>query len=80
VHLLRGGIKARSGAHERLKIAFPVDVGAWRRHVDQILVAEDGALARLGQDDELVGQVPADRAGVGAHGYGFSPMRSKVFR
>ena len=32
-----------------------------------VAVAEDGALAGLGEDDELVAEVAADRAGIGAH-------------
>jgi hypothetical protein len=47
---------------------------------DQVLVAEHLALAGVGQDDELVAQVAADRAGVGRIGMAFRPIRAKVRR
>ena len=44
-----------------------VGVLAGHRQVEEVAVAEDLALAGLGQDDEFVAEVAADRAGVGAH-------------
>ena len=45
------------------------EIGVLARHVEleESAVAEDGALAGLGEDDEFVAEVAADRAGIGAH-------------
>ncbi len=42
-------------------------VGRRRREVEVVLVAEHFALAGVGENDELVAEVAADRAGVGLH-------------
>jgi hypothetical protein len=44
------------------------------------LVAEHGALAGVGQHDELVAEVTADRPVSARIGIAFSPMRAKVRR
>ena len=49
------------------EIAVVVDVGRRDRQVEHVAVDEHGGFPRLGQHDELVGEVAADRPGLGAH-------------
>ena len=49
------------------KVGLVVDLLARRGALDQSAVAEHLALPGAGEDDELVAEVAADRAGVGAH-------------
>ncbi len=67
------GIFAGEGVDDRRQIAVIVDVGAGRRERDEILVAVDLALAGLGEDDELVAEIAADRPGLGDHRHRFQP-------
>ena len=53
-----------------------VDGAVAEREVGDGAVVEDRALAGRGEDEELVGMVAADRAGVGRIGIAFRPMRS----
>ncbi len=69
MHLVGGGVERGPLRHRRLDALDVVEIRVGGRHgeVEIVLVAIDLALAGLGQDDELVGEVAADRAGVGAH-------------
>ena len=67
VLLVGRGVERRPFVDQRLQVGGVVDLAAEDVLVDQPLVAEHGALAGVGQDDELVAEVAADRAGVGAH-------------
>ncbi len=51
------------------EIAVVVDVFARHRQAEDVLVAEHLRLARLGQHQEFVAEVAADRPGLGAHRY-----------
>ena len=55
------------GLHHGLEVGLVVDLGAEHVEVEEVAVAEHLALAGVGQDDELVAQVAADRPGVRRH-------------
>ena len=67
MHLFGRGIERSALINQMLQVAVPVLIGARRAHLDQIAVTEDFALARIGQNDELVAQITADRTCVSAH-------------
>ena len=73
VLVVGGGVVARPGRDIARQIGAEVHIGRRHRRLDQVGVAVDLALAGLGQDDELVAQIAADRAGLGHHGDGFEP-------
>ena len=52
---------------DRREVGAEIRVLARHLEVEERLVAEDGALAGVGEDDEFVAEVAADRAGIGAH-------------
>jgi hypothetical protein len=62
------------------RILGQINVKGRHRHVEIGAVAEHFRLARVGQDDELVAQIAADGAGVGAHRESLQPQRAKVRR
>ena len=66
---LGGGIGRGVGVEDRLQAGgvLEIGVGGRDRQVEYRLVAEHLALAGRGQDEELVAEVAADGAGVGAH-------------
>ena len=67
MHLFGRGIERGALINQMLQVAVPVLIGARRAHLDQITVTEDFAFARIGQHDELVAQITADRTCVSAH-------------
>jgi hypothetical protein len=80
VHLVGRGVERGPFVDDRLQVLLVVDPAAQDVLVDQPLVAEHGALAGLGQHDELVAEVAADRTGIGTHRNRLQPMRAKVRR
>ena len=69
MHFGRGGVTRRPLIDQALQRCCIVEIDRlWRRRERQILlVAEHFALAGLRKNDELVAEIAADRAGVGAH-------------
>ena len=69
MHLGGGGIARRPTINHVLHSAaiIEIDICGRRLIIQKILVTEDFALARIGQNDELMAQTAANRAGVGAH-------------
>ena len=66
--LVRRGIVARPGLDQRCQIGPIVDIFGQNVALKQRSVAEHLTLASMGEHDELVAQVAADRPGRGAHG------------
>ena len=70
VVLLGGrGVERGPFVDDRLQAGDVVEIHvlAGHREIEIVAVAEDLALAGLGEDDELVGEIAADRAGFGDH-------------
>jgi hypothetical protein len=72
-----GGIFAGPGADQRREIAIIIEVGTGRIHLHEVLVAIDLALAGVGEDDEFVAEIAADRAGLRRHGNRFQTHASE---
>src|SRR5262249_33092912 len=70
VFVVSGSVKLGPLPEEWLEIAFVVDGAREDVRLEPALVAIDGALASLRQDDELVAQVSADGSALRAHRYG----------
>src|SRR5690606_6471500 len=60
-------IERRPVVHDRRQVAAEIGVLARNGLVEQITVTEYGALAGIGQDDEFVAEITADRAGIRTH-------------
>ena len=67
VHLFRRRIVARALLDHRHEIGIEIKIETRRTERQQFAVAEHGAFAGVGEDDEFVAQVAADRTGVGPH-------------
>ncbi len=67
VLILGRRIWARPLRHNRRQVPVVVGVLGGHLHLGQSAMAEHLALAGLGQDDEFMAQVAADRPGIGAH-------------
>ncbi len=69
VLLVRGGVERGPGVDDGLQRGGIVEIRVLRRRreTEIVLVAEDLALAGVGEDDEFVAEVAADRAGVRLH-------------
>ena len=69
MHLVGGGVGRRPFLHDAADLGIVGEIRVRARHVKRQIgaVAEHLALACLGQDDELMAEVAADRAGIGAH-------------
>ena len=67
VLVVGGSVEAGPAIHQRLQVFIVVDVRRRRLQRQQVPVAIDMALARLGEDDELVAQIAADGAGLRLH-------------
>ena len=52
---------------DRGEVGVVVDVLAGHRKIEHVAVAVDAGFAGLGEHDELVAEVAADRSGLGAH-------------
>ena len=61
------GIERGPLLDDRRQIAVVIDVVAGHRQIEKVAVAEHSGLAGLGQHDEFVAEIAADRAGLGAH-------------
>ena len=73
VMLLRGrGIERGPFVDDGLQAAdmVEIDIGAGHVEVEVVAVAEHFALAGIGEDDEFVRQIAADRAALRHHGDG----------
>ena len=67
VHLFRGRIVARALLDHRYEIGTEIKIETRRTERQQFAVAEYGAFAGVGENDELVAQIAANGAGVGTH-------------
>ena len=75
VHVGGRGVTRGPFLHDRADSLgiIEIDVGGRRRELEEILVAENLALAGGGENDELVAEIAADGPGVGAHGNRLQP-------
>src|SRR6185295_17129452 len=67
VLIVGGGIVPGPGRDVARQVGLEVHVGRRHRRLDQVGMAEHLALAGVGQDDELVAQVPANGPGLRHH-------------
>ena len=69
MYLARRGVQRRKIVDDRLYnlLVVVIDIGIFEIQIEEIAINIDFALAGLGQNDEFMAEITADRAGVGAH-------------
>ncbi|MNS94837.1 hypothetical protein D3C72_1290640 [compost metagenome] len=72
-HFLGRGIERSPILEDRPEIATEISVAAGNGLIEQALVAEHGAFARIGQHDPFMAEIAANGARIGAHRNGRQP-------
>ena len=77
VNILGRGIKSGPRTDVRRQVSVVVDALAGNRQVEHVPVAKNAGFAGLRQNDELMGEISADRPGLRRHRNGFQPHARK---